>query len=478
MLYGGQAGGGKTALLVGLSQEHRHSILFRRELSQAEGMEKFGKEIFGAQNFNGQDNEWNWPDRSLKLAGLKEPGDWIKHAGRPRDLMGFDEAGDFLRDQIAALIAWNRGPIGQRTRIAMASNPPRSADGYWLQEWFAPWIDESHANPAMPGELRWAVLFDDGTGISPAWVDGPDDVEMEGETRSPLSFTYIPAKASDNKFLDADYERKNLDNLPEPLRSQLKYGDWAAGVTDDLNQLIPTEWVKQAQRRWKETRPVGTPQCAIGVDVAQGGLDKTTIAIRYDDWFAPIIAVPGSETPGGADVAGKILAHRRDGSKVVVDLGGGWGGDALIHLKDNSVDVVGYMGVKPSVRRTKDNLIRHFNIRTEAYWSLRDALDPTQDGGAHLALPPDRELLADLTSTRFTTKAGKGGMVMHAEAKEEVVKRLGRSPDKGDAVVMCWWLGAKNVTDGVEWRKAAEMRRPMRRAPQVIMGRAAARRRA
>ena len=35
----------------------------------------------------------------------------------------------------------------------------------------------------------------------------------------------------------------------------------------------------------------------------------------------------------------------------------------------------------------------------------------------------------------------RGVMCIKAETKEDVVKRLGRSPDKGDAVVMCWSRG-------------------------------------
>lgn len=476
LLYGGQAGGGKTGLLVGLAQEHKHSILFRRELSQTEGMEKFGKEIYGHKGFNGKDMEWNWQDdRSLKLAGLKEPGDWIKHAGRPRDLMGFDEAGDFLREQVASLIAWNRGPLGQRTRIVLASNPPRTSNGYWMTEWFAPWLEPNHPLAAKPGELRWAVMVDEGSGIFPSWVDGPEEVTIKGETRRPLSFTFIPARAADNKYLEPDYEAKNLDNLPEPLRSQLKYGDFAAGMQDGLDQAIPTDWVRKAQDRWTETRPLNVPMCAIGVDVAQGGSDQTTIAIRYDGWYMPLDAVPGSETPSGAEVAGRVLARRHDNAVVVVDLGGGWGGDALKHLALNSVEAMGYMGVKESMKRTRDQQLRFANIRTEAYWRFREALDPHQIEGSPIALPNDAELRADLTAPTFEIKAGKGGMVVHLEPKDKLVKRIGRSPDKGDAVVMAWWAGPKAVTDMVEWEKSAPRKFGSR--GQAIMGHQAARRR-
>lgn len=475
LLYGGEAGGGKSYLAMGLAaQAHRHSIIFRREGSQTDGLERAGKEIIGnSARFNGSEyGEWNWPDgRSCKLAGLKEPGDWAKHAGRERDLMVFDEAGEFLRMQVASLFAWLRAPEGQKTRILLPSNPPRSSDGYWLSEWFAPWLDVNHPDRAEPGELRWGIL--DGEGVI-HWQDGPGECEFDGEIREPLSFTFIPAKLKDNPYRDTPEYRKSLDSLPEPLRSQLKFGDWSAGVTDDLNQCIPTHWVKEAQRRWTESRPVGIPMCAMGVDVAQGGLDQTVIAIRHDDWFAELVAVPGSETPGGADVAGKVIAKRFNDAKVIVDLGGGWGGDALAHLAANNVDAVGYMGVKESSKRTRDNTLRFHNVRTEAYWRLREALDPSQIGGATIALPPDKELLADLTAPTFETKSGKGGMVIHLEPKDKLVKRLGRSPDKGDAVVMCWWSGARWVTDETEWRKA--MPRGSGRVPKVVMGHQAKRR--
>lgn len=480
LLYGGQAAGGKTYLSVGLAQVHKRSIIFRRESAQTDGLEAAGKEIYGTAGFNGTDKEWNWPDgRSLKLAGMQLAGDWNKHAGRERDLIVYDEAGEFLREQVASLLAWNRGPEGQRARVVLASNPPRSADGYWMQEWFAPWLDLQHPKKAAPGELRYAIMEDG----APYWVER-NGIETDAPAhllgREVLSFTFIPAALADNPYRDTAEYRAKIDSLPEPLRSQLKYGDFAAGVQDELNQCIPTEWVKEAMRRWKPQPQLGVPMCAMGVDVAQGGTDKTVIASRYDDWFSPLVDIPGGETPGGSDVAGRVLAKRLDGAKVIVDLGGGWGGDALKHMTANIgvENAIGYMGVKESVRRTRDNLLRFANVRTEAYWLLREALDPTQPGGATMALPDDKELLADLTAPTFETKSGKGGMVIHLEPKDKLVKRLGRSPDKGDAVVMCWWSGAKAITDATEWRKNMQASRAhLGPAPRVVMGRQAARRR-
>jgi len=474
LLYGGQAGSGKTGLLIGLgSQEHTSGIIFRRESSQTDGLEKFGREVIGdTARFNGTEKEWAWANgRSLKLAGMQLAGDWNKHAGRERDFYGFDEAGEFLRLQVSSLLAWLRGPEGQRCRVVLASNPPRSSDGYWMTEWFAPWLDLHFSNPAKYGELRWAVLVEG----SPQWVDGPGEYEIEGETYTALSFTFIKASLEDNPYRNTPKYRSFLQSLEEPLRSQLLKGDFGAGVEDDAWQLIPTEWVKLAQERWTPQRPHHAPMCAIGVDVAQGGADKTVIAKRYDGWFAELEAIPGIETPGGADVAGRVLAVRHNNAKVIVDLGGGWGGDALAHLTANGVDAVGYMGVKTSVQRTRDNLIRLFNVRTQAYWQFREALDPYQVGGSPISLPPDRELLSDLTAAKYETVSDKGGMAHRMQSKESVVAALGRSTDKGDAVVMCWWAGAKAITDAQEWRKLRAS--PLGRAPKVILGHQAQRRR-
>ena len=75
-------------------------------------------------------------------------------------------------------------------------------------------------------------------------------------------------------------------------------------------------------------------------------------------------------------------------------------------------------------------LLTFANLRAFAYWSLRDSLDPGH--GSTLALPPDPELLSDLTAPRWKmTLQG-----IQIEPKEDIVKRLGRSPDCGDALVL------------------------------------------
>lgn len=63
------------------------------------------------------------------------------------------------------------------------------------------------------------------------------------------------------------------------------------------------------------------------------------------------------------------------------------------------------------------------------WWSLREKLDPAS--GLKIALPPDEKLKADLASPAYEINAR--GVVV--ESKEHLLKRLGHSPDRGDAVV-------------------------------------------
>ncbi len=98
-----------------------------------------------------------------------------------------------------------------------------------------------------------------------------------------------------------------------------------------------------------------------------------------------------------------------------------------------------------------------------------EALDPHQDGGSPIALPDDLLLKADLTILTWELTPN-GIKVM---TKKDAVKLLGRSPDRGDAVVQAWSSGPRAVTHLHEWRKdqmAGTMLGNVNRRPSVNMG--------
>lgn len=462
LFYGGQAGGGKSDLEIGLAvTQHHRSLLLRRTNKEALGLvERLAEVIGNRDGWSSQRGIWRLPECTVEISGCQLEDDKQKFKGSPHDLICFDEVSDFTESQYTFITTWNRSTTpGQRCRVVAAGNPPTRPEGLWVLKRWAAWLDPTHPNPAKPGELRWYTAGEDGKEIE---VDGPGPHSINGELIVARSRTFIPAKLSDNPDLQASGYAATLAALPEELRAAYRDGRFDASLKDHAYQTIPTAWIRAAQARWTSRPPQGVPMCAIGVDVAQGGTDNTVLAIRHDGWYAPLISVPGKLTPDGPAVAGLVVQHRRDDAHVVIDMGGGYGGGALTHLKANGVEVTGYKGAEAAEGRTVDRQLSFHNKRSSAYWRFREALDPGQPGGSTIMLPDDPELVADLTAPTFEVAPGAK---IKVESKEHVCDRLGRSTDKGDAVVMAWYRGNKqaNILGGF----AAYNRS---RTPKVVLG--------
>lgn len=207
--------------------------------------------------------------------------------------------------------------------------------------------------------------------------------------------------------------------------------------------------------------------CAMGVDASGGGDDPMVIAPRHDGWYAPLIEVPGRDIPVdriGPHCAGVVVSHRRNDALVIIDMGGGYGGSTHDHLKENEVEVMRYAGAEATARRSRDGKMKFVNTRSAAYWLFREALDPAQLEGSPIMLPDDPVLVADLTAPTFEPTPNG----IRIEPKEKVCEKLGRSTDRGDAVVMAWWSGAKMPSHFHEWRADQKINR--RASPIINMG--------
>ncbi len=81
------------------------------------------------------------------------------------------------------------------------------------------------------------------------------------------------------------------------------------------------------------------------------------------------------------------------------------------------------------------------NCRSEGWWSLREILEPPY---SRVALPPDDELVGDLTALHYDhTSDGK----IRVEGKDDIRKRIGRSTDRGDAVMQAFRLSSGSWAD-------------------------------
>jgi len=463
LLYGGSPGGGKTALECGLAlNEHKRALIVRREFVDLAGVLHTLDNILGKENsaVGGNRPVYRKPGGGvIDFMGLGN--DLGGKQGNPHDLICFDEAAQMPENMVRMLIGWLRSEDkNQRCRVIMGSNPPLDTTGDWLITYFAPWLDPHHPNPAEEGELRYFLPNEDGTG-GDRECDKDDFIMLHGVKVAPQSRTFISSKFSDNPYYDAETYAKALAGLPDSVRDRMITGNFMLDRVDNEWQTIPTDWVKAAQARWRPQPPIGVPMCAIGADVAQGGQDRSVLAPRFDGWYDRLKVKPGKDTPDGKTYAGFVIANRRDNARVVIDLGGGWGGDAYAHLRENGVDAIGYMGVKPTTRRTADKKLAFGNVRSAAYWQFREALDPSQPGGSTIALPPDPELVADLCAPSY--EVGTRGIIV--EAKEKVCDRLKRSTDKGDAVVMAWFDGVKQINVNGGWKE----RNARLQKPTVVM---------
>ena len=466
LLFGGSAGCGKSGLINGLAlTQHDRSLILRRQYADLGGITDDLIRIYGTR-----DGFITMPrpklrtndGRTIDFGACQHVGDEQSFQGVPRDFYGFDEVTQFTEAQVRYIIGWNRTiKEGQRCRVVFASNPPTSSDGDWIIGYFRPWLDPTYHKPAKPGELRWVVTDPDGKDL---WVDNPMPVQFfkDKPPVTPKSRTFIPGKLSDNPYLARTGYAATLDSLPEPMRSAMRDGNFMLSRQDDAFQTIPAAWVKAAMARWHDRSKEGIPQCAIGVDVAQGGKDETILAVRYDGWYDRLICVPGEKTKEGTDIAALVVKHRRDGAEVILDMGGGYGGAAREHLKANGIDVVPYKGAEKSSGLSTEDKLNYTNKRSEAWWKFRKALDPSQPGGSSICLPDDPKLLADLTAPTFEVVSNG----IKIEPKEKVNERLGRSCDRGDAVVMSWYAGPR----GIVHTHPAQSPTKRKFVPKVIRG--------
>lgn len=434
--FGGAAGGGKTDLACGKAiTQHQVVQIFRREGTELNAIIDRLSEIVGHRNgLGGKPPVWREPGgkcRLIEFCSVPNLGDERKFQGRAKDLLVIDEAANFLEQQVRFLMGWVRTTDpNQRTQTLLTFNPPTSAEGRWVISFFAPWLDKKFPGKrAKPGELRFVAVLDG----KDTWLESGEPFMHNGELIRPQSRTFIPSRITDNPYLVGTNYMGTLQSLPEPLRSQMLYGDFEAGMEDDIWQVIPTRWVEAAQARWVERAPKGE-MMQMGVDVARGGQDSTVIATRHKTdahalWFAPLIEVKGVDTNDGDKCAAQVLVARRDDAPINIDIIG-VGSSPYDSIKRANAQVWGVNVAEAARGMDRTGTLSFMNLRTELWWRMREALDPVNDTG--IALPPDQMLLAELCAPRWSLS----GKTVKVESREEIVKRVGRSPDRATAVVL------------------------------------------
>ena len=227
--------------------------------------------------------------------------------------------------------------------------------------------------------------------------------------------------------------------------------------TSDSDGVVPLGWAAAAVQRWKDWQEKGSPEPIgrriVGVDVAREGGDNTCIAIRQGEVTQEIRQYSKADT---METTGHVVAAVSvdpDNTTPIVDVIG-VGGGVVDRLRELEVDVVPFNAAGSAqglVDATGEFGFR--NLRAAAWWKMRELLDPSRR--STIMLPDSENLLADLTAPRWRVLSqGK----IQIEDKDDIRKRLGRSPDEGDAVVMAHWLDASldsGEPDSLDWFEGA-----------------------
>jgi hypothetical protein len=207
-------------------------------------------------------------------------------------------------------------------------------------------------------------------------------------------------------------------------------GEFAASEADGI---IPLAWVAAANERWEalsETEDWGDLTC-VGVDVAGEGADRTVLAMRHGDAIRELRKFSRQDTMETAGHAVSAIAGTE--AYAIVDVIG-IGAGVVHRLREQGANVQSFHAGEHTDWQDVSQTLQFANLRSAAWWSLRELLDPAQ--GHAIALPPDDILTGDLTAPHWRMSSG-GKIVL--ESKDDIRKRIGRSTDDGDAVVQAFW---------------------------------------
>lgn len=301
------------------------------------------------------------------------------------------------------------------TTVGYAARSQRSDrwERFCLSSLTAPNVTEKRT--VIPGQVdyewvvdkveNWCTPIDESDALAEM-----DDFEFEGRWYRPEDY----------------FRKKVLGKFPK--------------VADDV--LIPEQWLELAHERWKQAggrEPVGSDTRILGVDVAGMGRDNTCFCERKGAWVAPLQTHNSGGAADHMGIAGKIAAYRRRqiGAYVSIDTIGEGAGvySRCTELDRQPQYIVSCKYSEAAKTRGGRDMAditgqyKFLNMRAYLFWCVRDWLNPRNGTGA--MLPPDTQLDEEATSIRYEFRSDGR---LFIEPKDDIKKRIGRSPDKFDAL--------------------------------------------
>lgn len=190
-----------------------------------------------------------------------------------------------------------------------------------------------------------------------------------------------------------------------------------------INALLGIEDVQAAMARHLTADKYDWAQKRIGIDVARFGDDRTVLFPRQGlAAFKPVIMRVQNTVQIAARAA--RAAVKWDPEMLLIDDTGHWGHGVLDNLT-----TAGYPAM-PVIFSDRAIDPRYKNRRAEMWMEMAEWV---KGGGA---LPKIEAMVAELTTPTYTFIGGQFVL----EEKDMIKKRLGRSPDLGDALALTFAL--------------------------------------
>ncbi len=220
---------------------------------------------------------------------------------------------------------------------------------------------------------------------------------------------------------DNPWWNEELEDASEVLRAD-DPDDWehtygGQSRKQGENSIISRELIRQAADR-NIVDPQGVLQ--LGVDVARFGSDKTAIYVRRGLKVLDYKIWSGQDTMRTAKEAWSMANNDPDALIVVDDTG--VGGGVTDRLRELGANVRPFIaGSKPKKRD------KYVNANAELWFSF-----PVHEAD----IPDDPELIQQLSGRQYAFDNDGRKKI---EPKEIYKKRMGKSPDEADALLMCYY---------------------------------------
>jgi len=337
--------------------------------------------------------------------------------------------------------------------FAVASNNPSYIEGAHADEMLYI-FDESKAIPAATFDAAEGAFSGKGNHYAVA-VSTPGDVNgrfYDIQSKKPGYEDWWVKHVTVQEMIKAgrqsrewvDQRRKQWGEQSAIYKNRV-LGEFA---NTSENGIIPLSWVELANERWYEWVDAGRlgKVEAIGGDVGITN-DKSVAALNYDGTKIDTLQRFSKPNPEIAtmEITGRFLGimNNHINAPAIIDVIG-IGAGVVHRLNELGKNVVAYNAAEKTDTKDRLNELGFVNKRSAAWWMVREMLDP--EIGDDIALPPDDELMGDLTTPTYRVMSG--GKIQ-VESKKDIRKRIGRSTDAADAVIQALVgrkLAGSNVT--------------------------------